>query len=96
MAFKFDFPETPAATLSEIWRALVRLVHQVEPKSVTIQNVEVGTTETPIAHGMRMVPAFCVPIAHNLQIVCQCKPPDAKHVYLRASAACVCDVKVWP
>ena len=93
--FEFDFPKTPAGALDALWRAVIRLVQQVEPRSVTLKNVEIGTTETPVAHGLKRTPAFCIPLVHNLQIACQCKNPDDRFVYLRASAACVCDVKVW-
>jgi hypothetical protein len=96
MAFVFKFPETPTGTLGELWRALIGLLPQVEPRSVTLRNVQIETVETPVSHGLKTVPSFASPTAHNLQIVCQCKNPDDKYVYLRASAQCVADVKVFP
>lgn len=94
-AFKYIFPETPNGTLGELWRAIIRLLPQVEPKAVTLRNVQVETVETPVAHGTGRAPAMVSVVPHNLQIVCQCKEPDAKYVYLRASAQCVVDVKVF-
>lgn len=96
MQFRFDFPERPVGTIGELWQALIKLVTQIEPRSVTLNNVQIETVETPIAHGMKRVPSIAIPVAHNLQIICQCKNPDDKYVYLRASAQCVADVKVWP
>lgn len=96
MAFVFKFPETPAGTIGEIWRAMIGLLPQLEPRSSTLKNVQIETVETPVAHGMKRVPSFVAVTAHNLQIVCQCKNPDDKYVYLRASAQCVADVKVCP
>lgn len=93
--FKFEFPETPVGTVLELWRALIRLLSQVEPKSATLKGVQIQTVETPLAHGLKRVPAIAVPVPHNSATVYQSKEPDVKYIYLRASSQCTCDVKVF-
>lgn len=96
MAFTFKFPETPVGTLAELWRALIGLLPQVEPRSVIIKGITIKAEETPVAHGMKVVPSFCSVATYSSASWYQTKNADARFVYLRASSGCLADVKVWP
>ena len=96
MAFTFKFPETPVGTLAELWRALIGLLPQVEPRSATIKAATIKAEETPIAHGLKVAPSFCSASPYASATWYQTKNADARFVYLQASAECLADVKVWP
>jgi hypothetical protein len=90
----FDFPITPQGTLGELWRAVLRLLPQME--RVVIRNFTVGTVETPIAHGQKSAPKTAHPLPQADARVWQTKAPDTKCVYFAASASVVCDVEIVP
>jgi hypothetical protein len=91
----FRFPTHPPSSLLELFQWVRDLLPQLEPK--IIKNMEIGTNETAVAHGLKSVPRF---VSHStpdcLVRIRQTKPPDAKNIYFRASTLCVVDVWVIP
>lgn len=96
MAADFDFPTTPAGTVQELWRAILRILPGVGRRQKVIRNFSIGTTETPVGHGLGYVPdsAFLIPRADVRWW--QTREPDAKCAYFAASAAVVANVVVLP
>jgi hypothetical protein len=89
----FRFPTQPPKTLMELFDRLRELLPQVEVK--VLASREIGTTETPIAHGLRQVPIFVrTSNPHCLAVIRKTKNPDDKCVYLRATNKVVADVWV--
>ena len=92
----FDFPETPAATVADLWRAVVRLLPQLGGRGATIRGVNIATVETPVAHGMKSAPLMGVPVATSNAIVWETRRPDIKCGYFAASVACTVNVRFVP
>jgi hypothetical protein len=89
----FRYPTSIPRSLEEQHERMRELLRQLEP--IVFQNIEVGTVETPIAHGQKSVPRWVKDSTpHSLSRVRQTRPPDAKNVYFRASKACVIDLLV--
>lgn len=73
---------------------MVELLPQLE--QILIEDKEVGTDETAIAHGLNFTPRHAEPLPHCLALVCETKRPDSKNVYLRASNLCVVTIRIVP
>lgn len=87
------FPLSPPRDVPELFERIRELLPQLEPKIV--RNVQVNVEETAIAHGMKTVPQVVRAWApHCLAMVCESRQADAKHIYLRASNVCVCNVEI--
>lgn len=91
---ELTFPRTPRGSLGELWQAAIDLLPQITPR--VLRDRTVGTTETPIAHGLGFAPLMAHPVPHSDARVWRTRTPDAKYVYLAASGAVVCDVEVVP
>jgi len=89
---EFTYPKRPPSTLQELWQADVDLLPQLQRR--VIRDYTIGTAETAVAHGLGFAPLSAHPIAHSDVRVWRTKAPDAKHVFLAASAACVCDIEI--
>ena len=87
-----NFPTQPSKTLQELEQKLFRLVPQLERK--TLENYEVGTGMTAIAHGLPGTPRIVNPRPHSLCMWCEAAPADTKCIYLRASAVAVFTIEV--
>lgn len=96
MAADFDFPTTPDGTLKELWRAVLRVLPQIGRRQKVLRSVSIGTTETPIAHGLNYVPDSASLILQADARWWRTRIPDAKCVYFAASVAVVADVVVLP
>lgn len=94
MDSRLRFSTQPPKDLQEEHRRLVELLPQLERRF--IEDVEVGTTETAIAHGLNFTPRHANPIPHCLAMVCETKRPDSRNVYLRASNLCVVTLELIP
>lgn len=92
----FDFPETPGATVAELWRAVVRLLPQLGGKGAVIRGAAIATVETPVAHGMKFAPQMGVPVATSNAVIWETRRPDTKLGYFAASTACVANVRFVP
>jgi hypothetical protein len=89
----FRFPHREPRDAKELYQWLRELLPELEIR--VLENCEVGTTTTPIAHGLGMVPFFVrCSTPHCIALVRQVKKADNKNVYLRATNACVVDVFV--
>ena len=88
----FRFPVSVPASLSELFERIRELLPQLELK--VLPNRPVGTTETVIAHGLKSTPVFVVTgNPHCIAIVKETRRANGKHIYLKATNACV--VNVW-
>lgn len=96
MAADFDFPTTPAGTVQELWRAILRILPGVGRRQKVLRGRSIGTTETPISHGLNYVPDSAILIPQSDVRWWQTKAPDAKCAYFAASAAVAADVVVLP
>jgi hypothetical protein len=94
MDAKLRFSTQPPKDLQELHRRLAELLPQLEHKF--IEDVEVGTEETPIAHGLNYTPSHAIPLPHCLALVCETKRPTKEHVFLRATNKCVVTVEIIP
>ena len=92
----FDFPETPAATIAELWRAIVRLLPQLGGKGAVIRGAAIATTETPVAHGMKFAPQMGIAFPTSSATVWETRRPDTKCGYFAASVACTANVRFVP
>jgi hypothetical protein len=91
MAFRFSLQ--PPKTLLELFERIRELLPQLEPR--VLENVQVNTTTTTIAHGLPYVPKIPrAPLPNCLAIVCQARPADSTYIYLRASNKCVVNVEL--
>jgi hypothetical protein len=86
-----DFPTRPDGDLPTLWRALLRLIPQLESHFVT---ATIGTTETAVAHGLGSTPRLMVPVARGNATVWRSSDPDTKCGYFTASTSVVVDFKV--
>jgi hypothetical protein len=92
----FDFPSTPAGTVGELWRAILRVLPSIGRRQKVLRTVSIGTTETPVAHGLGYVPDSASLILNANATWWQTRSPDAKCVYFAASTAITADVVVLP
>lgn len=91
MAFRFS--QQPPKTLDELFRRILELLPQLEPK--VLHDVTIDTTTTKVAHGLGYAPSIVIPSAPNcLALICQDQQADMRNLYLRASNLCVCDVRI--
>jgi hypothetical protein len=91
MAFRFSLQ--PPKSLLELFERIRELLPQLEP--LVLQNVEIETTITAIAHGLGATPRLVrASTPHCLALVCQAAPSDNRCIYLRASNKCVVDVEI--
>lgn len=89
----FRFSLQPPKTLLELFERIRELLPQLDPW--VLENVEVETTITAIAHGMGSVPTFFdIGPSHCLALVAKAAASDSKCIYLRASNKCVVDVRI--
>lgn len=91
----FDFPQTPNGTLGELWRAVLRLLPQLAGALVINRGVTIGTSETPVAHGLRSAPTSAMVVPQADCRWWQTKAPDSKYVYFAASTSVAADVVVF-
>jgi hypothetical protein len=91
---EIDFPQRPPETLVELWQWVRALLPQL--RRTVVRTFAVGTTETPLAHGMRFAPQMAHPVPRADVRVWQTQIPDARFVYLAASSACTVDVEIVP
>lgn len=91
-----NFPTSPGGTLAELWAAFMDLAQQLESALfVTVKEVTIDTTETPVAHGQSFIPSICVPVPQTNVAVWQSSQPDAQYCYFTAASSVVVDVKVF-
>lgn len=91
-----NFPTQPGGSVADLWYACMDLVQQLEQSMfVTIKEVTIETTETPVAHGQKFIPSAGAPIARTNVAVWQSSQPDAQFCYFTAASSVVCDVKVF-
>jgi hypothetical protein len=93
---EFDFPETPTATLADLWRAVVRLLPQLGGRGAVIREASIDIVETPVAHGMKFAPQMGIPVATSSATVWETRRPDTKLGYFAASTACTANVRFIP
>lgn len=91
---KIDFPQKPDGTLPELWRACLDLLPQIENRVRT--GIAIGTTETPVAHGLGFAPLMGVPVPRSEATIWRTRSPDSKYMYFAPSQACTADVLVVP
>lgn len=91
----FEFPATPAGTLGELWRAVLRLLPQLGGKVVVNPSVAIGTAETPVAHGLKVAPVSAMLVPQASCSWWQTKAADSRFVYFAASVAVTADVVVF-
>lgn len=91
-----NFPTSPSGNIADLWSACMDLVHQLEQSLfVTVKEVTIYTTETPVAHGQAFTPSVAVAIPQTNVAVWQSSQPDAQFCYFTAASSVVCDVKVF-
>ena len=93
---EFDFPETPTGTLSDLWRAVVRLLPQLGGRGSVVRNASIGTGETPVAHGLKFATSFGIPVFTENVAVWETQRPDSRYGYFAASTATVVHVRFIP
>lgn len=86
------FVNRPTGTLPELWEECARMDER--STRVIVKDFAIGTTETPLAHGMGVVPQGVFWAPHSDVSVWRSSAPDSRFVYLIASSACVADVEV--
>lgn len=91
---EFDFPRTPGGTIADLWSAILRLLPQLGGKVTIARDVSVGTTETPVAHGLPFAPLEAIPLPRSDVRAWQTRDPDSKYVYVAASASATMNVAV--
>jgi hypothetical protein len=81
------------ADLSELHLRLVKGLRESRPRYRTF---DVGTTETIVAHGQKIIPRFVTltPRGAAAVAVGQTKKPDAQNLYLIAATACTVDIRM--
>jgi hypothetical protein len=89
---KLLFPETPSGTLAELWRACLDLLPQLGRK--VVYDVTIGTSSTPVEHGLGYIPTTAIPVLHSDARVWRSANPDAKYVYFAASGSVICDIEI--
>ena len=89
---RLRFPSRPLGSVQELERAARDLIPQLERN--VINGVAVGTSVTPIAHGLGSRPSMVHAMPKSNVTVWEPADADAKCIYLQASAACLADVEV--
>jgi hypothetical protein len=88
------FATSVPKTLEELYERIRELLPQIEPKVIT--NMEIGTSETAVAHGLPFVPGYAFLIPHSCTMWCHTRFPDSKNAYFRAKNPVVADVVIIP
>ena len=93
--FRIPQNQEGASALGALWSVVIDLANDIESFfGVTIHDVQVGTTETVVAHGQRYTPGICIPVARGSWKVYQTRQPDERNCYLAAESAVVCDLRI--
>ncbi len=91
-----NVPTSPGGSLADLWATVMDLSQQLEQSLfVTIKEVTIDTTETPVAHGKAFIPSIAVAVPQTNVAVWQSSQPDAQFCYFTAASSVVCDVKVF-
>jgi hypothetical protein len=90
----FTFPRTPPKTLDELWAAVLTLLPELARR--VRRDQAIGTTETPIAHGLGFAPQAVRVLPTSDVRVWETQAPDSRFVYLRASGACTASLEFVP
>lgn len=87
------FPQRQPRDAAELYQWLRELLPDLEIK--VVENCEIGTQETIVAHGLGSVPFFVrCSTPHCISVVRQTRKADSHNVYLRSTNRCVVDVFV--
>lgn len=89
-----DRPQTTVYELQRDVRDTFRALGVVAT-GLLVRDVSVGTSDTPLAHGLRSAPAAVFAMPHSDARVWRVSV-DSSVVVLRASSAAVCDVMIVP
>lgn len=87
-----SLPQRANATTEELARDLRDLLPQLERR--VLSSVTIGTTSTPLAHGLSGTPRLVNVLPHADARVWRSAAPDGSVVYLQASVSVACDVEV--
>lgn len=89
-----QIPDRPSPTTEQLAQDTRDLARQ--GTRTLIRDVLVGTTSTPIAHGLSTAPRMVLVCPQADARVWRSATPDSTLVYLRASASVTCDIEVIP
>jgi hypothetical protein len=91
-------PDQPLTSLVALQEALTFAFAQLGPAALgyTIRDQAIGTSSTPIAHGLTAQPRFVMAFPQSDARVWRSAVSDDRRVWLQASSATTADVLVVP
>ena len=88
----FDFPDHPGCTTEELRLDLKNFLFPLIP--VRVITATIGTTSTPVAHGLSDVPTAIRVLPRADARVWRSADPDKTHIFLAASTSVDVDIEV--